>query len=139
MYQLSRSKHALRAARMENRRPVRPEQGEVIEGLMAYLDESMPAHEPMDCEAVDQWTLNRLHAEALEMDKYMGVKEPDWMDDPWLGESMYEQDEVYFEGEDDSPNMYSHDDHWLPYAKTMDEVRDIFGGTDFIITHLFRA
>lgn len=133
VFQQTNSKgHALRPMRMENRRVAPPfTQAERIEGLMAYLDPEMPAQS-------GKFDMNALHAEALEMDRYMGVEEPDWLD-PWEGESMWERDEVYFEGMDDSPNMYSPDDHWLPWARSIDEVRDIFGGTDFIIIHSFRA
>lgn len=71
-----------------------------------YVDEFNQVHKLEECD-------------DLEPEPY---EEPGWM-----------RDDVYFEG-DGHPNMYSHDDEWMPLA-TIEQAREIFGGGDFTILH----
>ena len=135
MYQIPGNAHALRPYRLENRRPANPfTQAERIEGLSAYLDDQQPA------KVVEHINMNRLHGEALAMnekfddDLFMDVLEawPEIDDTDWFDDD-FELDHW------NDPASDLADDHWLPYARSMEEVRDIFNGGDFIIVHNFRA
>jgi hypothetical protein len=129
--------HGLRPERMWNRRPANPfTEAMRIEGLLAYVDEQMPAKpEPV-------YDLNALYDEALEMDKH-SCPDRDCPLESWECALVNDDlDAIYDRAFEDEDYFYEErvedNDHWLPYARSIEEVRDIFSGTDFIITHRFR-
>jgi hypothetical protein len=111
------------------------------------------ASAPMEERAITRYDIERLHGEALDYNEMAAWErelligsefspdiEVSWSsaeqdlylmhDEPGAGEGIWEDDWP----ETVEPNMYTHDDSWLPIA-SVEGCREIFGGTDFIIQH----
>jgi hypothetical protein len=135
------------------------ERMQTFEGLVAYLDGDEPAmiHLSPSIEA------ERAHAEALRWNMLVAWERELLIDDPhfdifrdtdilepeselaWNSDAQAEVDRAWDEMDRERQSREDaqydgafggyHDDCWMPLATTMQECREIFGGTDFIIQH----
>lgn len=157
------TRHELRAERIHNRRVATEARttvrDEIEDGLNSYLSadeaaapaptarEIARAHaEALSLNAMAAWERELLLMSDLDQNGEMEISVYYSEVDDLLLELDAEErrarearwDSAYGGYPADLPLHESDSAPWIPYASSMEEVRDIFGGTDFIVTHDFR-